>query len=82
MSTCDLAGIVTAPTVRASFAKRGLNWLDAALVGAHDQVAGVEQDLQAFDSDLEQNRLLLTAVSSKSGPSLRPLSATVGFLSC
>ncbi len=69
----DLVGIATAAETRAIAVKRGLDRLDTALTQARDHVAAVEQDVQAFSADLEQNRPLLTAVSDKLGIELGPL---------
>jgi uncharacterized phage infection (PIP) family protein YhgE len=69
----DLVGIVTATETRATAVKQGLDRLDGALTQARGQVAAVEQDLQAFGADLEENKPLLTAVSDKLGIKLSPL---------
>jgi hypothetical protein len=68
-----LVGIVTAAETRATTIKQGLDRLDTALTQARDQVASVEQDVQAFGADLEQNKPLLTAISDKLGLQLSPL---------
>lgn len=69
----DLVRIATAAEARATIVKRGLDRIDTALTQAQDQVARVEQDVEAFGSDLEQNRPLLTAISDKLGVELGPL---------
>jgi methyl-accepting chemotaxis protein len=69
----DLVDIATEAEARATTAKRGLDWLDAALTRAHDQVAGVERDVQAFGANLEQNRPLLSAISDRLAIELGPL---------
>jgi hypothetical protein len=69
----DLVNIATEAEVRATRAKRGLDLLDAALTRAHDQVAGVEREVQAFGADLEQNRPLLNAITDKLGIEIVPL---------
>jgi hypothetical protein len=69
----DLVDIATEAEARATTAKRGLDRLDAALSRTHDQVAGVERDVQAFGADLEQNKPLLSAITDKLGVELGPL---------
>jgi hypothetical protein len=69
----DLVDIATEAEARATRAKRGLGQLDAALTRAHDQVSGVEQEVQAFGADLEENRPLLSAISDRLGLELGPL---------
>jgi hypothetical protein len=69
----QLVGIVTAAEARATTVKQGLDRLDTALTQARDQVAAVEQDVQAFGTDLEQNKPLLAAISDKLGLELGPL---------
>ncbi len=51
----------------------GLDRIDVALTGAHDQVAGVEQDLQNFGSDVEENKPLASAISDRLESNLGPL---------
>ena len=63
----DLVDIATEAEARATTAKRGLDRLDAALSRTHDQVTGVERDVQALGADLEQNRPLLDAITDKVG---------------
>jgi archaellum component FlaC len=71
--TTDLVGIATEAEARASTIKRGLDLLDTALTRARDQVTAVEQDVQAFGADVEENKPLLTAISDKLGIELSPL---------
>jgi predicted nucleic acid-binding Zn-ribbon protein len=71
--TTGLVGIVTAAETRATTVKQGLDRLDTALTQARDQVAAVEQDVQAFGADVEQNRPLFTAISDRVGLNLSPL---------
>jgi hypothetical protein len=68
-----LVDAATAAETRVTRVKQGLDALDAALTRAHALVAGVEQDVQSFGSDLEQNRPLLSAISDKLGVELEPL---------
>lgn len=65
--TTDLVGLATEAEARASTIKRGLDLLDTTLTRARDQVAAVEQDVQAFGADVEENKPLLTAISDKLG---------------
>lgn len=69
----SLVGIVTAAETRATTVMQGLDRLDTALTQARDQVAAVEHDVQAFGTNLEENRPLLTAISDKLGINLSPL---------
>jgi chromosome segregation ATPase len=69
----DLLGIVTAAEIRASTTKQGLDRLDAALAQARGQITTVEQDVQAFGADLEQNKPLLAAISDRLSLNLAPL---------
>jgi hypothetical protein len=69
----DLLTIVTAAETRAATAQQGLDRLDAAFTQARDQITTVEQDVQAFGADLEQNRPLLTAIADRLGLDLTPL---------
>ena len=69
----DLVDIVTAAETRVSTTKQGLDRLEAMLVQARSHITSVEQDVQAFGADLEQNRPLLAAISDKVGLNLAPL---------
>jgi uncharacterized protein YukE len=69
----DLVGIVTAAETRAANLQQGLSQLDTALTQAHDEVAAVEQEVQAFGTDLDHNKPLLTTISDKLGLDLVPL---------
>ena len=69
----DLVEIATLAEARATQAKRGLDLLDAALTRAHDQVQGVEQEVQALGTNLEENRPLLSSISDRLGLELSPL---------
>ena len=68
-----LEGIATAAETRAEAVQRELDRLSATLAQAHDEVVSIEQQAQALGADLEQNKLLLTAISDKVGLELRPL---------
>jgi methyl-accepting chemotaxis protein len=69
----DLVRLATAAETQAAAVKQGLDRLDTVLTRARDEVAGVEQDVQAFGTDLEQNKPLLTAISNVLGVELNPL---------
>ncbi|MGD8474794.1 MAG: hypothetical protein PVH59_11760 [Anaerolineae bacterium] len=69
----DLLAIVTAAETRAATAQQGLGRLDAAFTQARAKITAVEQDVQAFGADLEQNRPLLTAIADRLGLDLTPL---------
>ena len=69
----DLVDIVTATEARVSTTKQGLDRLEAVLAQARSHITTVEQDVQAFGADLEQNRPLLAAISDKLGLNLAPL---------
>ena len=69
----DLVGILTAAESRAMMMQQGLDRLDTAFTQARDLVAAVEQDVQAFGADLEQNRPLLTAIADRLGLDFAPL---------
>lgn len=68
-----LVSIVADAEARAANLKQGLDQLDTALAQARDQVAAVEQEVETFGADLDQNRPLLTAISDKLGLDLTPL---------
>ena len=69
----DLVDIVTATEARVSTTKQGLDRLEAVLAQARSHITTVEQDVQAFGADLEENRPLLAAISDKLGLNLAPL---------
>ena len=69
----DLVDIVTTAEARVSATKQGLDRLEAVLAQARSHITTVEQDVQAFGADLEQNRPLLAAISDKLGLNLAPL---------
>jgi methyl-accepting chemotaxis protein len=69
----DLERVATAAEARATIVKGRLDRVDTVLTRAQDQLARVEQDVQAFGSDLDQNRPLLAAISDKLGLELGPL---------
>jgi outer membrane murein-binding lipoprotein Lpp len=68
-----LVNVATVAEIRVSLIKGGLDRLDTAISQANALVSGVEQDVQAFGTDLEHNRPLLTAISDKVGLELEPL---------
>lgn len=68
-----LVNVATAAELRVTVIKGGLDRLDTAIDRVNALVAGVEQDVQAFGTDLEHNRPLLTAISDKLGVELQPL---------
>jgi len=68
-----LVRVATAAELRVTVIKGGLDRLDVAIGQVNALVAGVEQDVQAFGTDVEQNRPLLTAISDKLGVELQPL---------
>jgi outer membrane murein-binding lipoprotein Lpp len=68
-----LVNVATVAEIRVSLIKGGLDRLDTAISQANALVRGVEQDVQAFGTDLEHNRPLLTAISDKVGLELEPL---------
>jgi hypothetical protein len=65
--------IVAGAEARAANVKQGLDQLDMALTQARDDVAAVEQDVQAFGADLDQNKPLLTSIADRLGLDLAPL---------
>ncbi|MFN2224865.1 MAG: hypothetical protein ACK2UY_01125 [Anaerolineae bacterium] len=71
----SLANIVTAAEAEADGAQQGLDRLDNALIQARDQIAAVEQEVQALGTDVDQNKPLLTALTEKLGIDLAPLAA-------
>jgi len=71
----SLANIVTAAEAEADGAQQGLHRLDNALIQARDQIAAVEQEVQALGTDVDQNKPLLTALTEKLGIDLAPLAA-------
>ena len=71
--TSDLVAMATEAEARVTIVMQGLDRIDAALTGAREQVVGVEQDLQTFGADVEQNKPLFTAISDRLGIDLVPL---------
>jgi chromosome segregation ATPase len=69
----ELTGIVTAAETRAGAIQQRLTGLDTVLTQARAQVSAVEQEVQAFGSDMEQNKPLLSAISDRLGLDLSPL---------
>jgi uncharacterized phage infection (PIP) family protein YhgE len=69
----ELTDILTAAETRASTMQQGLTRLDSALAQARDQVSAVEQEVQGFSTNLEQNKPLLAAISDRLGLNLPPL---------
>ena len=72
-----LVRVATAAELRVTVVKAGLDRLDTTIGQVNALVAGVEQDVQAFGTNVEQNRPLLTAISDKLGVELQPLFDTV-----
>jgi len=68
-----LVRVATAAELRVTVIKGGLDRLDREIGQVNALVAGVEQDVRAFGTDVEQNRPLLTAISDKLGVELQPL---------
>lgn len=68
-----LVRVATAAELRVTAIKGGLDRLDTQIGQVNALVAGVEQDVRAFGTDVEQNRPLLTAISDKLGVELQPL---------
>lgn len=69
----DLVRVATAAETQAAAVRQGLDRLDTALSRARDEVAGVEQDVQAFGTDVEENKPLLASISGVLGAQLSPL---------
>ena len=69
----DLMAVATAAETQATRVQRGLDRLDAVLTLARDQVTAIERDVQAFGTNLEENRPLLAAISDAIGIDLSPL---------
>lgn len=68
-----LMNIATAAETEMALAKQGLDRLDTALTRSRDQVTAVEHDVQAFGTNLEANKPLLTAISNAIGIELSPM---------
>jgi len=71
--TSGLESLATEAETRVTTVVDGLDRLDLALTEARDQVVGVEQDLQNFGSDVEQNKPLATAISERLASKFGPL---------
>jgi hypothetical protein len=69
----DLLGVATAAETKATRVQRGLDRLDAVLTLARGQVTAIEQEAQAFGTNLEENRPLFAAISEAIGIELSPL---------
>jgi hypothetical protein len=69
----QLTAVVTAAETRAGAIQRQLTLLDSALTQVRDQVTTIEEEVEGFGTDLEQNRPLLAAISDKLGLDLSPL---------
>jgi hypothetical protein len=68
-----LVKVAAGAELRVAAIKGGLDRIDTSLGLARAVVSGVEQDVQAFGADVEQNRPLLTAISDRLGVELEPL---------
>lgn len=60
-----LVSIATQAENRVTRVNQGLDRLDEALTQTRDQIALVESDLQALGDDVEQNKPLLSSISSR-----------------
>ncbi len=69
----DLMVVVTAAETKATRVQQGLDRLDVVLTWARDQVTAIEQEAQAFGTNLEENRPLFAAISDSLGIELSPL---------
>ena len=61
--TTSLEEVAARAETRVNNAKQGLDQLDTGLSDAGNQIAEMEQNLQSFGSDLEQNKPLITKVT-------------------
>jgi hypothetical protein len=68
-----LGHLATVAGTQVTTVKQGLDRLDTTLIRARDRVVAVEQDVQAFGTNLEENKVLLTAISDAIGIELSPL---------
>ena len=71
--TADLMALATGAETRVTNMISGLNQIETALAGAQEQVTSVEEDLQTFGSNVEENRPLATAISDRLDLGLLPL---------
>lgn len=71
--TSDLMTLAVEAETRVTIVIFGLEQIDTALVGAQEMVTSVEQDLQTFGSDVEENKPLATAISDRLDFGLLPL---------
>lgn len=71
--TADLMALATEAQTRVTNVLSGLDQIDTTFAGAQEQVTGIEQDLQTFGSDVEENRPLATAISDQLNLGLLPL---------
>ena len=69
----QLTEILSVADARAGAIQDRLTGLDSALTQARAQLTAVEQEVQAFGTDMEQNRPLLAAISDRLGLDLSPL---------
>lgn len=71
--TADLLALATEAETRVTNMLSGLDQIDTAFASAQEQVTGIEQDLQTFGSDVEENRPLATAISDRLDFGVLPL---------
>lgn len=71
--TADLMTLAAEAETRVVTVISGLDQINTAFVSVHDQVSSVEQDIQTFGSDVEENRPLATAISDRLDFRLLPL---------
>jgi hypothetical protein len=68
-----LVNVATVAELRVTLIRGQLDRLDTVISQANALVTGVEQDVQAIGTNLEQNRPLLAAISDTLGLELEPL---------
>ena len=71
--TSDLTTLATEAETRVTLVISRIDQIDTALVSAHEQVVSIEDDIQTFGSNVEENRPLATAIAERLDFGLLPL---------
>jgi hypothetical protein len=69
----SILGVLTAVETRLDTVDQGLDRADAVLTEARDEVAAVQESVEALGADVEQNKPVVTVISNTMGAELAPL---------
>jgi hypothetical protein len=69
----SILGVFTAVETRLDTVDQGLDRADAVLTEARDEVAAVQESVEALGADVEQNKPVVTVISNTMGAELAPL---------